>query len=209
MDDDAERKKVDFSHRDGCHKKIGWDFKTRAQDHKLYQTTNGNFLKGTTEEETVVNPRKKKINVTSEKKVAEEAFIENLKQAQSESTKKKVEKSNHKKKNLYKTSDVDESDDKSEEISLHDSYEELSLLLEADIKEKLEDIHLPSASDGQNAIYKETINEFGASTSAPKQQINDFVIIKFFYDEGKKMNQLSTSVKKATWEWEKVVPSPP
>ncbi|KAF2886981.1 hypothetical protein ILUMI_19192 [Ignelater luminosus] len=74
-------------------------------------------------------------------------------------------------------------DDKGGKISLHDSDVKLSLLLESDIGEKLEDIQLPSTSAGQNTIYMEIINEFGASTSAPKQQINNFVIVKFFYDK--------------------------
>ncbi|KAF2884388.1 hypothetical protein ILUMI_21767 [Ignelater luminosus] len=63
------------------------------------------FLKSTREKETVVNLRKKMINVTPGKSVAEERFIEELKEAQSKSTKKKAEKSNQKKKNLYKAND--------------------------------------------------------------------------------------------------------
>ncbi|KAF2902740.1 hypothetical protein ILUMI_03448 [Ignelater luminosus] len=132
---------------------------------------------------------------------------------------------------------VDESDDESEEISLHYSDKELSFLLESDIEEELEDNYVADetlkitflkncrgkpntfvfsnvedcdeiesheitsfTSTGQNTIYKEIIDKFETSTSASKPQINDYVIVKFFYDEGRRNESIKHFIGNVTDE---------
>ncbi|KAF2886596.1 hypothetical protein ILUMI_19576 [Ignelater luminosus] len=55
----------------------------------------------------------------------------------------------------------------------------------------------------QNVIYKENINKSGASTSAPISQINNSVIVKFFYDEGRRNESIKHFIRKVTDEDEK------